>query len=233
MTFTGRTYGVKGARRGNPAQYRFLSARAGDYGQLKTESRAELMAILRAEIASAKTAAERAHAYDQVTDLMSTRTITAQQGEALLDALGFTKRSASRRPNPPMLAILNPLPAHLERFAKAQRLTADERAEFHQAIARYCEFHDVEPADVSLEPWGEVEGEGTRFLVGLGKAEDVSYSANTKGRFRGSNKQGTPFRHVIEAEGTMLATTPDGEMSIIINKPGAKKKLVVRDWMRG
>lgn len=150
-------------------------------------------------------------------------------------AIAAAKRRAqrlARRPNP-MLAILNPLPAHLEAFAKRQRLTADERREFNEAIARYCEFHDVEPKDVRIEAWGEVEGEGTRFLVGLGKAEDVSYSVNTKGRFRGSNKKGTPFRHVIESDSTVLAATPDGEMTIILNKPGAKKRMVVRDWLRG
>jgi len=141
--------------------------------------------------------------------------------------------AAKHRTNPPMLAILNPLPAHLEKFAREQRLTPAERKEFNQAIARYCEFHDVEADAIRLDPWGETDAPGTRFLVGLGKAEDVSYSVNGKGKFRDSNKKGTPYRHAIEAPEAMLATTPDGEMTIIINKPGARKRMVVRDWMRG
>ena len=141
-------------------------------------------------------------------------------------------RISARRKNP-AIAILNPLPAHLEKFARDQQLSPAERKEFNQAIARYCEFHGVEAEEITIEPWGEVEGEGTRFLVGLGKAEDVSYSANHDARFKKSNKRGVPFRHEIKAPGTMLATTPDGELTLIINKPGAKKRLVVSDWMRG
>jgi len=157
---------------------------------------------------------------------------TLKVRQSYRDRITDPRRNPSRRANP-ALAILNPLPAHLEEFARTQRLTADERREFNEAIARYCEFHDVEADDVSIEPWGEVEGDGTRFLVGLGKAEDVSYSVNTKGKFTGSNKKGIPFRHKIEARDTVLASTPDGEMTIILNKPGAAKRMVVRDWLRG
>ena len=142
------------------------------------------------------------------------------------------KSSPARRTNP-AIAILNPLPAHLAEFARDQQLNAAEMAEFNQAIAKYCEFHGVGADDITIEPWGEVEGEGTRFLVGLGKAEDVSYSANHDARFKKSNKRGVPFRHKIKAPGTMLATTPDGELTLIINKPGADKRLTVSDWMRG
>ena len=145
----------------------------------------------------------------------------------------FTGRECGVRRANPALAVLNPLPAHLEKFARDQKFTSAEHEEFMQAVGKYCEFHGADAEDITIEPWGEIDGDQARFLVGLGKAEDVSYSANHKARFLGSNKRGTPFRHEIEAPDTMLATTPDGEMTVIINKPGAKKRVVVRNWMEG
>jgi len=137
----------------------------------------------------------------------------------------------SRRANPG-LAILNPLPDHLAQFARDQQLTPAELEEFNQAIARYCEFHGVGPEAITLEQIGETDGEGVKFLVGMGATEDVSYSANHKNAYQKSNKRGTPFRHEFPSKPHM-ATTPDGGMIVIVNRPGKGKRFSVSDWIRG
>lgn len=156
---------------------------------------------------------------------------TGTQAIAAAKSRARRLRADARRPNP-SLVILNPLPQHLKDFARKQRLTADERAEFNQAIARYCEFHDVGAEEIRLERLDDVDGEGTRFLVGMGDTEDVSYSANDKRAFKASNKRGTPFRHEFPSK-PIMATTPDGSMIVVVNKPGAAQRFAVSDWIRG
>lgn len=159
-------------------------------------------------------------------------------GEEITGDLLNVRPAEFRRANPcgrrsnPGLAILNPLPDHLQAFARDQQLTPAELEEFNQAIARYCEFHGVEPEAITLEQIGETDGEGVKFLVGMGATEDVSYSANHKNAYQKSNKRGTPFRHEFPSKPHM-ATTPDGEMIVIVNRPGSGKRFAVSDWIRG
>lgn len=145
---------------------------------------------------------------------------------------GFGPLRRFRRRKNPGLAILNPLPHHLQTFAEEQQLRGPELEEFNQAIAKYCEFHGVSPEAITIEQIGDSEGGRARFLVGMGATEDVSYSANHKGAYRNSNKRGVPFRHEFPSKPHM-ATTPDGEMIVIVNRSGNGKRFSVSDWIRG
>lgn len=146
------------------------------------------------------------------------------------------KRQRARRRKNPGIAILNPLPEHLEQFARDRQLTPSEREEFNKAIAKYCEFHGVEPEDITIteiDPDGVpavlTDSDQRRFLVGMGATEDFSYSANHKHEYQSSNKRGTPFRHETPSKPHM-ATDADGRAVFIINRDDARKRLEIRDW---
>lgn len=132
-----------------------------------------------------------------------------------------------RRTNP-LLAVVNPLPRRLQTFA--DRLSPHERQEFLAAVAKYREFHGG-ALPHSVTRVGQTPGVTRRFLVGMGATEDVSYSVNAKGKYRGSNKRGVPFRHEFPSRPHM-ATTPRGDMIFIFNR-ATGPKFGVHDWVRG
>lgn len=140
-------------------------------------------------------------------------------------------RIVRRRANP-SLAILNPLPPRLTRYAAT--LTAEERQEFLACLARYHRIHGN--YDVQMKTVGTVPGaKGKRFLVGIGSTEDVSYSANRPGEYRGSQKRGVPFRHEFPSKPHM-ATNASGNMIMILNRKGSGKRFTIAakdEWIRG
>lgn len=131
------------------------------------------------------------------------------------------------RCNPGQLMILaNPLPPKLMRFA--QRLSPSARVRFMKAVHRYKKFHGVWPKKITKV--GSNPGSSPAFLVGMGRTEDVSYSAN-KG-YRGSSKKGIPWRHRFRSK-PVMATTETGKQIVILNRPGASREFGVTDFIRG
>jgi hypothetical protein len=129
----------------------------------------------------------------------------------------------------PALAILNPprLAPTLRRLYA--RLSGLERAEFLKGVRKYQEFHGVPPTGFSTV--GTVQGSQRRFLVGMGATEDVSYSTNRPGEYRGSQKHGTPFRHEFPSKPHM-ATSVKGDHIVILNRQRGRR-FGVADWIRG
>lgn len=137
------------------------------------------------------------------------------------------KATKARRKNPGRLMVMNPLPPHIEKFRNG--LSPAERPQFDQALRRYIKFHGgAYPTKITKV--GQQPGKHRQFLVGMGRAVDVGYSAN-KG-YKGSNKRGTPWRHEFRANAQM-ATTPNGKQILVLNKPGARSGFKVTDWVRG
>lgn len=131
--------------------------------------------------------------------------------------------TARRRSNPAHLAILNPLPANLQRIAS--RLSPAGRTQFLAAVKRYHQFHGTYPATVTRV--GSQPGTRPRFLVGLGKTVDVTYDANGK-RFKGSRKKGVPWRHTFHSR-PILATDERGNSLHVL--PNRRYK--VTDFIHG
>lgn len=172
---------------------------------------------------------------DQVLTDLATRIEMARHIDGI--NLQLTQGQPFRSNPGPGLAILNPLPAHLEQFARDQQLNPAEREEFNKAIAKYVEFHGVSPDEITIEevaddvvPEPLRDGESRHFLVGMGATEDVSYSANQKAEYLGSNKRGIPFRHETTSKPHM-ATDADGSAVFIINRDDARKRMSISDWM--
>jgi hypothetical protein len=138
------------------------------------------------------------------------------------------KKSSARRKNPgtPKLMIQNPLPKKVADFRR--RLNPGERKGFDKAIKSYVEFHGKVPTKITRI--GNADGKTSQFWSGMGKAVDVSYSANGKG-FQGSDKKGIPWRHAFEAN-PFIAKDHNGRI-VIGNQPSSRKKMKVTDFIRG
>ena len=160
MKFTGREHGVRGAKSCKTAQRRPNAGAVLWSSEPMTEC--GLTRVVQAVwdkhdgygvetlLRMVSWPPERPWGHEGRTRTYSSKAKAVQAAKRLASRL--RRKGRSRRSNP-AIAILNPLPAHLERFARDQKLNAAEREEFNQAIARYCEFHGVEAEEITIEPW--------------------------------------------------------------------------------